>query len=75
MPDPQLVEILGRLSAGAMLALAVVAFMREWVITRGRYLEMKQDRDLWRRIAVRNQNLLGMAADALIAPSAERSEP
>ena len=66
MPDPQLIDLLARGTAVTLLAMIVVALLNEWVYTRGRFLEMKADRDLYRRIALRQAKLIGKADSELL---------
>jgi hypothetical protein len=71
VPGLEIVNYLAGGTAATLLAVAVVAFLNEWIYTRGRYREMKNDRDMWRRIALRGKGLLTKADEMLDTESGE----
>lgn len=61
-------EAIAQLPLAALLALALLALHRGWIVTRGRFedmrgqvAEMRKDRDYWRSVSLR---ALGVAEKA-----------
>lgn len=65
MPESELISLLMRGGAIGILAIIVVALVNEWVYTRGRFNDMRADRDMWRRIALGERKVLRKADEVL----------
>jgi hypothetical protein len=54
--------LLAQLPLATVFALGMLAFVKGWVITAGRFGEMREDRDYWRATALRLMNVTEQVA-------------
>lgn len=60
----QILELLTQGGVVGLLVLIVVGGWRRWYVWQWQYRDMQNDRDWWRKIALRGTGLAEVAADA-----------